>query len=144
LKKIYIDQNRFCKSLFSKSNDELEIILESFRVELSVGQHLQTFINIFYCVVGGVEKGSRLLGIDMSGLTDDVKSDPLFEQNIKMLSCEIPLNLSPKQKILFLLGRASLLRYNMSTAKAANKETITIRDADPKKIETLRDKYKDI
>jgi len=143
LKKIYIDKERFCKSLFSKRNEELEVILESFRVELSVGQHLETFMNIFYFIVSSVEKGSSFLGIDMNGLLNDVRSDPLFEQNIKMLSCEIPLNLTPKQKIMFLLGRACLLRYNMNVAKAGQKE-VQLRDPEPKKIDALREKFKDI
>ena len=143
LKKIYIDKERFSKSLFSKGNEELEVILESFRVELSVGQHLETFMNVFYFIVGAVEKSSSFLGIDMTGLLNDVKSDPLFEQNIKMLSCEIPLNLTPKQKILFLLGRACLLRYNMNVAKVGQKE-VQLRDADPQKLDALRDKFKDI
>jgi len=137
LRKIYGDKDSFTKNIFFKSNEDLEIILESIRVELSVLTHLNTFMNVFYMIVTGIEKSSTFLGVDMTGLTKDVESDPGFNENIKMLACEIPFNLSPKKKILFLLSRACLLRYEMN-------QTRKPMQMDEKKVNELKDKYKDI
>jgi len=138
LRKIYVDKDSFTKDIFYKSNEELKIILESIRVELSVLTHLNTFMNVFYMIVTGIEKSSTFLGVDMTGLTKDVESDPGFNENIKMLACEIPFNLSPKKKILFLLSRACLLRYEMNqTIKPHLNYTV-------KQVDELKEKYKDI
>jgi len=89
-------------------------------------------------IVTGIEKSSTFLGVDMTGLTKDVESDPGFNENIKMLACEIPFNLSPKKKILFLLSRACLLRYEMNQLRLPHLKV------DEKKVDELKDKYKDI
>jgi len=138
LRKIYIDKDSFNKEIFFKSNEDLEVILESIRVELSVLTHLNTFMNVFYVIVTGIEKSSTFLGVDMTGLTKDVESDPGFNENIKMLACEIPFNLSPKKKILFLLSRACLLRYEMNRLKVSHLNHTGI------KVDELKEKYKDI
>ena len=116
----------------------METILEEIRVELSVSNYINTFSTAFHLAVTGIEKGSGIIGIDLSGLSDDITSDKNFDQNIKMLACEVSLCLSPQKEIIMRLLRAIMLRYQL------NKKNKVVPEIKISDVNNLKEKYSNL
>jgi hypothetical protein len=131
-----IGQNKraFYDKLDNMGVDKLNKILENIRFELSIKANLPNVVGMTKNVVSGIEVGSQFIGMDMSGLTDDLfnpQSD--FEQNLKLLACEIDFSdvLSPGKMIAFSFVRTAYMRYELNKRKAPDRGASSALDQCP-------------
>ena len=65
---IYENQNKFMKSLYGKSLNELEITLENIRSHLNIKRNADNFEKIMNAIIMTSEKIAPKMGIYLEGL----------------------------------------------------------------------------
>lgn len=128
-------------SLFKLEVEELKSIYFLLKLEIQYN----TSLNIEYLAdttLTGIEKISKVVGVNLDGLKDDLLTNELFIKNLQIIGIEnwnIYEFLTPKKIILLLLLKSTYKRFEINNLN--NKiEKITTTKID----ENLKEKYKNI
>ena len=113
----YGSNKNLFKKLHNMSNNELEALLESIRIELCVSKGHDVFNKMFVAGVFALETSSSAVGVDLTGLTGYVQSDAGFSDTLKQTACEYAINTSPRTDLLIKLGYAISTTYNINCQK---------------------------
>ena len=150
--------NKYIQDLYKKKKPELIKLLDfiKFNVRHSNNAVVTTFYSsIFFTIVKVLETIITRIGVDLTGLSEDLKNDKDIIMNLKEIEIEMignKLNLGPKVDILLKICTKSLTKYTENTMinnmKKVDKSDIT-KDISSKlnckpPNEVLREKYDDI
>ncbi len=88
----------FEKRLFTMRKNELEILLENIRCEISLKKNKEMFETIVHSSLVGIEKISSYCNYNVEGLTNNLMKDESFLYDLKIIQCEIDCSrwISPK------------------------------------------------
>ena len=127
--------NKYIQDLYKKKKPELIKLLDfiKFNVRHSNNTVVTNFYSsIFFTFVKVLESIITRIGVDLTGLTDELKNDKEIIMNLKEIEIEMignKLNLGPKVDILLKICTKSLTKYTENTMinsmKNLNKNDVT-------------------
>ena len=139
LKSIY-GNNRYVfeKKLFTLQLNQLKIILEDIRITINLKSNKSSFLTISQGLIKGIETISCYSGYDVSGLEEQLMSDPDFILDLQIIAAETDLSkyLNPRSSAFLKVVKKM---YMLNTQ---NKMKKTISDINENK--DLINKIKDI
>lgn len=109
--------NKFIQDLYRKKNADLKKMLEFIKFHIRHDNHNITgnFVaNIFFTIIKVIETILYKFGIDLTGLSDDLRNDPELMSNLKEIEIEMTsqkLNLGAKGDLLLKICTKSLTKY---------------------------------
>ena len=88
----------FEKKLFTLNLNQLKVILEDIRITINLKSNKSSFLTISQALLKGIETVSIYSGYDVSGLEQELMTDPDFIMDLQILSCELDISkyLNPK------------------------------------------------
>ena len=150
--------NKYIQDLYRKKKPELIKLLDfiKFNVRHSNNAVSSTFYSsIFFTIIKVLETIITRVGVDLTGLSDDLKNDKDLMMNLKEIEIEMignKVNMGPKVDILLKICTKSLTKYTenslINSMKKIDKNDVT-KDITSKlsckpKNEVLEAKYNDI
>ena len=127
--------NKYIQDLYKKKKPELIKLLDfiKFNVRHSNNTIVSNFYSsIFFTITKVLETIITRIGVDLTGLTDELKNDKEIIMNLKEIEIEMignKLNLGPKVDILLKICTKSLTKYTENTIinsmKNLNKNDVT-------------------
>jgi hypothetical protein len=149
--------NKFIQDLYKRKIPELEKLLDFIKFHIrhnnnSVTGNLAN--SIFFTVLRVVELIVTKMGIDVTGLSDDLRNDPEMISNLKEIEIEMiasKYNLSPKADVLLKICTKGLTKYTENKLnnrmkdmkKDDSKIAVDLLSAKPIN-EELKNKYNDL
>lgn len=150
--------NKYIQDLYKKKSVELKKILDFIKFHIRHNNHSVTgnFISsIFFTLIKVIEVIVTRMGIDLTGLTEELKNDPDMISNLKEVEIEMTankLNVGAKTDILLKICTKGLAKFTenkminqMNTLKSSDKTKSAMDQLNSKPPnEILKEKYTDL
>jgi len=129
LERIYgKDKNQFIKKLFNLTNEQLYIIIENIRVELSISRNYNIFNNVIETSAITFENILlKIFNIDVVGTFEDLKkNDPELAIELSIIACEYDITkyIDPKKMVFIKLLKTYYMKYKEN--KIINKKLMIL------------------
>lgn len=112
-------QLEFVRKLNTITLDDLNIIIDNIKYELTIKSCTSKFLSFVNNGISIYENIAVTLGIDISGLNDELQKNEDFQTNLKILACEANIGsfIDAKKSVLFYFITGSIKQFQVNKTK---------------------------